>query len=334
MRSFLNKIIPSSKTKRLRILSHVVAGYMLLAFLWWTILLLKKNDAVYEARYALLQVENIDDYGSRGQALSDDHARQRTMILGEGLVFVVALFFGIWFINRVYTKEIEIVRQKRNFLLAITHELKSPLASIRLIFETFRKRKLPPSDLMKLSGHGIQEAERLSTLVNNLLLSARLDKSYEPVFETADIGEIISNVTTDIKHLDISADVHLVVPQEPVMSHVDVTGMYSAIYNLVENAVKYGGHDHRVEVMLQDTPHKYEIQVKDNGIGIPSSERSKIFEQFYRAGQEDIRQARGTGIGLYIVAKMVELHQGSIEVKNNEPQGTIFVLTLPKAHIL
>lgn len=323
------------KTNRLRVLSHFIVGYMLLAFLWWAILLISKNNEAYKAKMTLMQVEQQKTetpvpLKEEMEALERYHLRQRNMIIGEGLVFVVALFIGIWFINRGYTREIDIIQQKRNFLLAITHELKSPLASIRLILETFKKRTLGRDDQDNLSIHGLQETERLATLVNNLLLSARLDRSYDPVIEIADIGEIIESVILDIQKAHPAQPIETDLPSRPVTGKIDRTGMYSTIYNLIENGIKYGGAGNEILIKLRDLDRKYSVQICDQGIGIPPEERHRVFEQFYRAGQEDTRKTKGTGIGLYIVARMVELHGGTIEISDNQPRGTIFTITLPK----
>lgn len=330
MSSSLRIASQDQKTKRLRVLSHVVVGYMLLAFLWWAILLINKNDEAFAAKQELIESQDHGQVVYTLEELAQDHRQQKTMIIGEGLVFVIALFFGVWFINRGYTKEIEIIRQKKNFLLAITHELKSPLASIRLIFETFQKRNLQAQDHENLTSHGMRETDRLAKLVNNLLLSARLDKSYVPMVERRDIRSLIEQVAADLRKSHPDAALQLHMPDSPAYVMLDVTGMYSMLYNLIENGIKYG-RKYPIQISLQEHPSNYEIQIADQGIGVPLAERSKIFEQFYRSGHEDTRQEKGTGIGLYIVSKISEMHGGTIRVLENKPKGTIFAATLPKA---
>lgn len=330
MSSSISSVHQDQKTRRLRVLSHVVVGYMLLAFLWWAILLINKNDETFAAKQQLIASQNVGQAAYTIEELTQEHQRQKTMIIGEGLVFVIALFFGVWFINRGYTKEIEIIRQKKNFLLAITHELKSPLASIRLIFETFKKRNLEAQDQENLTTHGMQETDRLAKLVNNLLLSARLDKSYVPLMEKHDIRTLIEQVVTDLRKSHPDAELQMHMPDTPADVMLDVTGMYSMLYNLIENGIKYG-RKRPIQVSVQEHPLNIEIQVADQGIGVPPAERAKIFEQFYRSGHEDTRQEKGTGIGLYIVSKISKLHGGHIRVMENTPKGTIFTATLPKA---
>ena len=326
------------KVDRLRLFSQFILIYMLLAFLWWAVLLIKKNDEVF---YATAQAEALKwqvegksgpfELSTDYQALVDERNKQFWMVLGEGSVFVIALMIGIWFINRGYRREIDTIRQKRNFLLAITHELKSPLASIGLILETLQTRKLDRSHQENLAQHGIKETERLSALVENLLLSSRLDKSFTPVFEATDLYHLIEEVSEDIKRIRPDADIRLISPPKgPVIARVDVQGFQSVMFNLVENALKYSDPGSPVEIEINSKKEETVIKVRDQGIGIPATERQKIFQQFYRSGQEDTRSTKGTGLGLYIVSKMMEYHGGKIHVESNTPKGSTFVLRIPK----
>ena len=182
------------KKKQLRILSFSVMIYMLLAFCWWAVLLIKKNKQAFENK--MLYTENIlrnngslaegDDFKNTTQylLLHEEFSSQRNMIIGEGVVFIISIVLGIWFINKAYYKEMIAANQGRNFLLSITHELKSPIASIKLVLETFKKRKgLSEAQIDRLCGNGLKESERLHKLVNDLLLGAKMEKSYTPLKE-------------------------------------------------------------------------------------------------------------------------------------------------------
>lgn len=326
------------KVDRLRLFSQFILIYMLLAFLWWAVLLIKKNNELFHAtaqsKELIWQAEGNNgsfELTSEYQSLVDKRDKQFWMVLGEGSVFVIALMIGIWFINRGYQREIDTIRQKRNFLLAITHELKSPLASISLILETLQTRRLERSHQENLAKHGIKETERLSALVENLLLSSRLDKSFTPVFETTDLYGLIEEVSEDIKRIRPEADIRLSSPKEnPVMAKVDIQGFHSVMFNLIENALKYSDPGSPVEIEITSKKEETIIKVRDQGIGIPPGERQKIFQQFYRSGHEETRSTKGTGLGLYIVSKMMEYHGGKIHVESNTPKGSTFVLRIPK----
>ena len=132
---------------------------MLIAFAWWSVLLFTKNRDAFQAKSELQAVvmaaqgliENETDYRETEQfkALRDEYKTQEWMIMGEAVVFVITLVIGIWLINRSSNREIEAAEQRRNFLLSITHELKSPIASIRLVLETLLKRQLKPEQVVK-----------------------------------------------------------------------------------------------------------------------------------------------------------------------------------------
>ena len=320
------------QTKNLRVLSHVIAGYMLLALLWWGILLTKQSKQLLESRIELIHAREENsglDLTSDRENVTRKHRSQTLMIVGEGSVFVVALLIGIWFINRGYSREIETIRQKRNFLLAITHELKSPLASIGLIFETFQKRTLQKEQQQKLLDHGLRETGRLSDLIDNLLLSARLEKSYQLHLAPTDIHTILRKVIGDIQKRFPKTTINSQFSPEKLIGKFDQTGLHSAFYNLIENAVKYSPEKSEINIQTTCQETSYTIEVCDQGPGIAEEEKRKIFDQFYRSGQEETRYTQGTGIGLFIVHKMVEFHHGKIEVFDNKPKGSIFRITLP-----
>ncbi|MGB1217165.1 MAG: histidine kinase dimerization/phospho-acceptor domain-containing protein, partial [Saprospiraceae bacterium] len=165
------------KTNRLRILSLIVIIYMLTALGWWSYLLYVKNNDAFMAKTELLKItlaakgEAIDIETFRIHpefvSLSENYTSQERMIISEAIVLAISLMIGIWFINQGYSKQTEVARQSRNFLLSITHELKSPLASIRLILQTFVKRDLPKDKINQFSEAALVETDRLNTLVNN-----------------------------------------------------------------------------------------------------------------------------------------------------------------------
>lgn len=313
-------------------LSHVIAGYMLLALLWWGILLTKQSKHLFESRMELIrereQISGLD-FTTEREKVSIEHRGQRLMIVGEGSVFVIALLIGIWFINRGYTREIEAIRQKRNFLLAITHELKSPLASIGLILETFQKRILQRDQQQKLLEHGLKETGRLSDLIDNLLLSARLEKSYQLNLEKVDIHVILRKVIIDIQKRFPKIRIYSEFTDEKLIGKYDQPGLHSTFYNLIENAAKYSPEGSEIIIQTYREEASNRIEVRDQGPGIADAEKRKIFDQFYRSGQEETRKTQGTGIGLFIVQKMVEFHHGKIEVFDNKPKGSVFSITLP-----
>lgn len=327
------------KYRRLRFLSYLVIVYMLMAFTWWSVLLYTKNKDAFRAKSELLRIGMVaeDLYQNETHFLHSEpyleleakYNRQEWMIAGEAAVFVLTLIIGVWFINRGYNKEMQAAQQRRNFLLSITHELKSPIASIRLILDTFGKRTLPPDKTQQLVRSGVQESERLHQLVNNLLFSARLETAYEPVFEPIDMEDMLSATVRKLK--EKYPEAVFTTSIQPGLPHLeaDHSGLTSILLNLAENAVKYSPTPAVVDIRLLQQGSQMELAIADQGFGIAESEKTRIFTQFYRVGNEDTRQTKGTGLGLYIVDQLVKVHGGQISVSENSPQGSVFRVLIP-----
>lgn len=328
----------------LRFLSLVVIAYMLMAFTWWSVLLFTKNRDAFKAKKELLRMGMVAEgiVHSEGEflhsaaflELEQRYKNQEWMILGEGAVFILSLVTGIWFINRGYQKEVNAVNSRRNFLLSITHELKSPLTSIRLVLETLiKRRQLSHEQVEKLSRSALTESERLQTLVENLLLSARLDAAYTPDRAHINLAELLKELVEKTKESYPEAVFALSIPADLPLWVGDRAGFTSIALNLLENAVKYSTTPALVEVDLnyQQHPPGFVLRIADQGVGIPDKEKKRVFERFYRVGNEDTRQSKGTGLGLYIVEQMVKAHHGRIKILDNPPQGSIFHVFLPDA---
>ncbi|HMQ50099.1 MAG TPA: HAMP domain-containing sensor histidine kinase [Saprospiraceae bacterium] len=324
---------------QLRLLSYVVIAYMMMAFAWWTILLFTKNEDAFLAKRDKLRLIMAAEMGVQTdevffksevyKELQQQYQRQEMMILGEAVVFVISLAIGVWLINRGYNKEMLAAQQRRNFLLSITHELKSPLASIRLILETFQKRKLPEEQLEKFNKSALQEVDRLNKLVNDLLLSAKLETTYQ-VHETAiDLVSMLEEMMDKLAIKYPEAQWQLTETGDTPFIRGDVDGLTSVFSNLLENALKYSPAPAQIEIVIQPSSHFLEIDIADQGIGIPDREKSRIFDKFYRVGNEDTRKTKGTGLGLYIVKQIILAHQGKIQISDNTPQGVRFQIKLP-----
>lgn len=329
---------------RLRFLTYLVIAYMMMAFSWWTILLFTKNRDAFTAKSELMKIGMIAEgiikndaqflASTQYQSLEHHYTRQEWMIVGEAIVFVISLVFGVYLINRGYNKEMTASQQSRNFLLSITHELKSPIASIRLVLETLLRRELPKEKTTQLQSNALKETERLNTLVNNLLFSAKLESSYQANKEPLDLHELLEEIISKLS--DKYPEATFAFKQDGEMPYFqgDKMGMVSVALNLLENAVKYSGNGGKAHIeahlSMPDAAH-IKMEIKDLGVGIPEKERKQIFQKFYRVGNEDTRTAKGTGLGLYIVDQIIRAHAGKISVHDNAPQGTVFEILLPVA---
>jgi signal transduction histidine kinase len=332
----LHKKGQMKKNKSLRVLSFIVIGYMLLALLWWAILLHRKNNEVFVLKSDLLKEQFMNTAGVTNvdvtsmpefQDYRSEYTRQMYMIFGEAAVFGFTLILGMYFINRAYNRELSAAEKQKNFLLSITHELKSPLASINLILSTFIKRNLPEEKIKELSADGLKESTRLEELFNKILISTRLGQAYQFNFENANISDLISKYVDRFQNLHPEANLIKNIQPE-IIHNIDQESIVSVIKNLLENALKYSPNEKHITIGLQKVDKDVVIEVSDRGVGIPKEERDKIFDQFYRIGSEDTRASKGTGLGLYIVNQIVEAHKGKIKVMNNDGIGTKIITTL------
>lgn len=324
------------------ILFVLVLCYIFAAFIWWALLLNKKNENEFHLKTEIqkTQYNRINDLSKDNQSffqteeyieLLDQRNKQRWMILGEGAVFLILLVAGGLKVKSSFQKELALARQKNNFLLSITHELKSPLASIRLSLETLNKRLVVEEKFQKIMRNSLQDVDRLSDLVDNILLAARIENnSYPFQWEKLNISQLAEDVMNMIAErfggkMNFETQI-----EDDVFCKADQMALTAVLVNLLENAVKYSPQKSKIELIVKDKGSSVQIDVADQGSGIPNSEKSAIFKKFYRVGNEETRKSKGTGLGLYIVNNIVDRMKGSIEVLDNVGGGTIFRLIFQK----
>lgn len=325
--------------QKLRLLSYIVMAYMLLAFTWWAMLLFTKNRDAFYAKRDLMKIgmvaEGLVENNEQFELTEDyidlqgKYQRQEWMIFGEASVFVLTLLAGLWFIHRSYFRMAQTNQQQRNFLLSITHELKSPIASIRLVLETILRRNLPKEKSDQLAEKALRENERLYQLVENLLLSAKLESAYQPDFQETDLSELLEDLLSKQASRHPNAQIFFDHTASVPLISVDQSGISLLVSNLVENAVKYTEGPAKIDIVLVANGKSLHLTVADNGIGIPEKEKKQVFEKFYRVGSEETRKTKGTGLGLFIVNEIVKSHGGEIKITDNSPQGTKFLIELP-----
>ncbi len=253
------------------------------------------------------------------------------MVLGEGAVFMLILLLGFWAVRRSITKELNVAEQQKNFLLSITHELKSPLAAIKLQLQTLNTRVLPDEKRTELYRRALGDTDRLENLVENLLLVNKVESGGLPLNkEPINFSKFLEDrvCTTYSKEIEEGRlKMHI---QPEIEADIDKMAMHSVFVNLIDNAIKYGGGSMVTIELSSDGTDSIDFSVSDGGNGIPNSEKNKVFERFYRRGNEEVRKTKGTGIGLYLVKLLVENHGGAITVADNSPTGARFIVKLPR----
>lgn len=305
------------KNASVKYLTIIIITYMLAALAWWTLLLLKFNTA----SHTLAQTAEASVYTQEAIA---DYDKNKKMILGEGIVFAVALVTGIFLLYRSYKRELETTQKQNNFLMSVTHELKTPLSVMKLSNETMRTRTLDDNLQKKLLHIDQKEITRLEVLINNLLLSSKLDQSH-----TSSVENLASLLKARCEIFDSRYPNRITYSgQESLDYPLDKNLFSTAIDNLLDNALRYS--EGSVHLRLKNLDAAIEISISDDGNGIPPNERKKIFEKFYRIGDENTRTTQGTGLGLFLAKSVVEAHKGSIEISDNVPKGTVFTIRLKK----
>ena len=224
-------------------------------------------------------------------------------------------------------------KQRRRFVSDASHELKTPLASIRLLSDSIVQNEGMDAETLREFAADIgHEAQRLQRTTEDLLDLSRMDDGIGFVREPSDVSRAAQDALVLLRPLAHERSVQLSSRLEAgcvVMGSPDE--LFKIIFNLTENAIKYNVPDGTVELIVRGAADKVEIEVSDTGIGIPEEDRPNIFDRFYRVDKARSRATGGNGLGLSIVHDAVQAHGGSIAVGQNKPQGSKFIVTLPRA---
>src|SRR5690606_17114579 len=260
-----------------------------------------------------------------GMLLIQTQPDRKGMIIGEALVFIFLFLVGAYYLKKALKKEHKFQEQQKNFLLSVTHELKSPLASIKLYLETILKRDLDREQIKSFLTNSLKDIERLDDLVENMLLATKIEnQSYSFPKEKLNLSLLIDKVADRLQIHTCSTQT-IKTSLEPGIELIgDKFALTSVITNLIENGVKYSPPCSEIEVKLRREDGIAVMEIGDHGMGIPDEEKPRIFDKFYRVGREETRKTKGTGLGLYIVKQVLNNHQAQIKVRNNNPSGTIF----------
>ncbi len=309
--------------KLVSVIYWIFLTYMVAAFIWWYVSLEKQNDQITQIKIEKLQATpgtNTDQY----KALLNYQERKRKQFLGEGITFLFLFFLGAIYVYRSLVKQLRYSNQQQNFMMAVTHELKTPIAVTQLNIETLLKRELQADQQKQLLNNSLKETQRLDALCNNILLAAQLDLAdYQQNKQSIQLSEMVKAVIKSFEER-FPARKMIVQVQEEVMMFAEPLLMQMLLQNLLDNANKYAPIETPIEVVLEKNDRQILLQVNDQGPGIPPAERERVFNKFYRMGNESTRSAKGTGLGLYLCKKIAEFHQSQLLISENQPQGTIF----------
>jgi K+-sensing histidine kinase KdpD len=313
-------------------LFYTLVCYILLQFIWWEVLLVKQSNQIFENKKKLSAL-SVSDPRILEKDIKDHEIKKNRyilMIIGEGTIFLILISIGILRVYKAHLREKEISLQQKNFLLSVSHELKTPLATSKLNIQTLLKRDLPKEKQHEFLKKTLLENERLNQLIENILISTRLDDfdskgnlliNKQNVNLTQLVIDTINKSFTADQQKRISCSL-----DNDVFLVTDLAIFPSIIINLIDNGLKYSNSDIFVE--LKKEASFILLLFSDRGTSIPFFEKNKIFEKFYRSGNEETRKNKGTGLGLFIVKKLVEMHNGNIIVYPNTPTGNVFEIKI------
>ncbi len=325
--------MPDESIKRLQRTTFIywmLLLYIVAALAWWFISLEKQNKRIADLQYKSINIEkdslSVVQLGDRISAIDKENKRNTGKYFAEGITFLILIIIGAGFVYRSVRRQFKLQQQQQNFMMAVTHELKTPIAVARLNLETLQKYKLDPEKQHKLIRTTLDETGRLNFLTNNILIASQLDSSgYKSSKEELDLAALLKDCIQDFRNR-FSDRVFI----EDIESDTDVRGdsllLQMLINNLLENAIKYSPKESPITVVLKRYRSGIELQVQDKGPGISEEEKKKIFTKFYRVGNEATRKTKGTGLGLYLCHKIAKDHNADITVTNHLPNGSNFVV--------
>ena len=316
------------KKKRLAVATTVywiLLAYIVTGLAWWFIALQTTNHQMTEYRLRQLTMDE-PHYEARAEAILNEQDRKTAGYIGEGSTFLLLILLGAIFVYREVRRQIRLQLQQQNFMMAVTHELKTPIAVTKLNLETLQKHKLDETRQQKMIQAALQETNRLDTLANNILVASQLEVGgYVQAKEPLDLSALVGHSVHDyrLRFPERRWEDHV----EPGINVVgDVMLLQMLVNNLVENAIKYSPREGLITITLNKKGRHTLLSVTDEGQGIPDEEKKKIFVKFYRAGQEVTRKTKGTGLGLYLCRKIAEDHKAVLKVTDNSPVGSIFTV--------
>jgi len=296
---------------------------------WWV---------VFMAKLTAEKVDMAQQLGGSPEFVERIHQEEfnRQIMLGsEGVFFFVLILLGAWIIYRALVRSEELKFHQQNFLMAVTHELKTPLASVQIYLDTLQSPKISPEKKEQIVPRMKEDIQRLERLVENVLDAGRFDRhgyhlNRAPLNLSALVEERVNHITK------AATTVPLVI-QKKIESEISFNGDSSAlaraIDSILENSLKY--HDGKrivLNVSLVADRKGIVLTIEDKGMGIAKEESRRLFERFYRVGNEMTRHQSGSGLGLYLCREIVRAHGGEVTAYSAGPgQGATFTITLKQS---
>ncbi len=280
-----------------------------------------------EGLQVLIEKFNLDP----GQVL----APETWLVILTLSILVAIILVGIFIIFVYNQKALRLNRLQRNFIDSFTHELKTPVTSLKLFLETLTLHDLPRADQLKYLGYMLLDIERLTHTINRILTLARIEsKSYIEAFDLLDLVRVTAEFVEGNRHLFRGSDIQIHNPGGGPLPHPVNRPLFEMLLmNLITNAVTYNESPRpRIDIFFERKGSQTAVRFEDNGIGLEKGEAKKIFRKFYQIGRPDNMTAKGSGLGLNLVQTIARLHKGRMLAESpGSGRGAAFTLILPKS---
>ncbi|MAU76610.1 MAG: hypothetical protein CL831_07010 [Crocinitomicaceae bacterium] len=308
--------------RRARVLFLVLATYVFLQLAWWVNLLISSAATLFETRTAFNPSTDVLE------SALHDWEKTVLMVTAEGVFFSLLFMFGLSWIWRVMRADNYILARERNFVMAVTHELKTPIASTRLAIDTLKRLDLEGADRDEMLDVARSGTLRLERRVEDILQATRLNLPDALVRSPFDITEFVEDTVSTFMHLQPKASISVtLIGDSGLLLQGDEEMWRLCLINLLENAIKYSPKHSPVEVILDTSTLKPSLSIIDHGPGIPPEEQKKVFEAFYRLPRN--KDVEGTGLGLHLVYRIVKMHGAEIQLTSTAGGGATFVIDWP-----
>lgn len=290
------------------VIFYVLAFYVALQFAWWGYHLIELTQEV-------AGTDNIVTH-------------KVIMITGEGLVFFLILSLGLWRIRSAIKRDQQLTIRQSNFLLSVTHELKTPLASTKLYLQTLMKREFPVEKRNELLQKALHENQRLEEIVEAILTASRIENGTMVAHkEWISLNDLMTELALNYNNR-LEKEWIVLEFDETIHIEADVFMTKTILINLIENALKYAGSTEKLTLFIHKDNQNSKFGVKDLGPGISKEAQADIFKKFVRLENEETRSQKGTGLGLFIAAEFTKLIGGKLQYIENQPKGAIFEITV------
>ncbi|MBI5267522.1 MAG: HAMP domain-containing histidine kinase [candidate division Zixibacteria bacterium] len=313
-------------SRRAFILFLVMVVFLLAQAAWWVVLM---------ARLVAENVRVATELNGSPEYIEQIHqqATQRQIMVGmEGAFFIIVFAFGVWLMYRALVRAEELKFHQQNFMLAVTHELRTPLASMRIYLDTLQSPKISPEKKQEIIPRLREDTSRLDKMVQDVLEAGRFERHGHHL--NPDRFNLSALVRERAEALDRAPSKVPKAVIADIEDNIEIIGdapaLGRALDAILENTLRYhDGGRVEVAVKLRNAGGKAVIEISDKGIGLDRKELARVFDRFYRVGDEMTRHTSGTGLGLYLCREIIRAHGGKVAAESDGPgKGSRFIVTL------